>query len=154
MMAFLSSYLILEPKSISHTVVDKLHDNREPHVEDHGCDDGIAHSSEPVLVEVGVMSLEVLGHEQTLLLQVGIAKHEQKTGVEEDADEDTVSDVFHLLRFSLAAHLVDDDDHNHTDHCVDYDNQVLNQVVHGYNFPLCLLVVFADGLAHFLSSDR
>ena len=96
------------------------------------------------MIEVRVITLEECSEKIALLSQIGVAKHQQETCVEEDADENAVGDVRHLGRLRAATDIVDDDNDYHSDHCIENDDEVLYEVVHNHDLPSCLLIQTAN----------
>ena len=126
----LSTKVVLKSKGSSHSIVDEFHDDWEPHIENHCAYNSISHAGKPVLIKVWIGCIEVPGNKVPLLLQVGVAEHEQETCVEENADEYTICDVLHLLGLSLTSNLVNDDDNDHSNDSIDNNDKILDQVVH------------------------
>lgn len=123
--AMFRTRLILKSESSSHCEPHDLHSDWEPDVEDHCLNDCVTNTLEPISVEVRIRSTKYT-KKWTLRLKVSVTKHEQETRVEELANENSVGCVFHLRGLSVNTNKSDDFDNDHSDDCVDDNDQILD----------------------------
>jgi len=124
-------------------VVSELHSDREPDIENHWSYNSVSLTCEPVSIEISIVSVKNTKN-SPLTFKICIAKHNQETSVEEDANEHRVCDVSHLVRFCLASNHGDDFYDDHSDCHVYKNNEVWKELVHSNNFPSQNLVVLTN----------
>jgi hypothetical protein len=112
-----------EAEGLSHSTEDEELDDGPVDVEEHGADKGGADLVEPNGVEVGDTGL--LGEdveEAALLAHIGVYEEEEKSGVEELHDEDSVGDEAGLLGLGVLANVDNELDNEDTEDHVDNDD--------------------------------
>jgi len=97
-------------------------------------------------------SLPVNKTPRKLVNQVGIAKHDEETCIEEYTDEYAVGDITHLVGFCVASDPIDNHDNNHSKNSVNNNNQIFQKLIHKLTFKGLFSISFANWCLSIISS--